>query len=154
MKKSFHKMWVMSFVAVLWVGVALAVMVPGVAQAATQNYSTDVNVTPVVLTINGQRTASVTGVASIKIPAKMRLIGVSAIARASGGTTPTLTVDVLAASTSLLSAPFAVTAGAVSEGTIATTTIADETVVNINLAITGTSPTWDDISILLTFIPL
>lgn len=154
MKNSLHKMWVMSFVAVLLIGVALAGMVPTAAQAATQNYSTDVNVTPVAITLSGQRTATVTGVASIKVPAKMKLIGVSATARASGGTTPTLTVDVLAASTSLLSAPFAVTAGAVAEGTIATATIADETVVNINLAITGTNPTWDDISILLTFIPL
>lgn len=136
------------------VGVALAGMVPGAAQAATQNYSTDVNVTPVAITLSGQRTATVAGVASIKVPSKMKLVGVSATARASGGTTPTLTVDVLAASTSLLSAPFAVTAGAVAEGTIATSTITDETVVNINLAITGTNPTWDDISILLTFIPL
>lgn len=138
----------------LLASVATVFCAPSVAMAATQNYSTDVNVTPIALTINGQRTASVTGAASIKVPAKMKLIGVSATARASGGTTPTLTVDVLAASTSLLSAPFAVTAGAVSEGTIATATIADETVVNINLAITGTNPTWDDISILLTFIPL
>lgn len=154
MKKSFNKIWSM-FAAVLMVGLALgSVVMPSEAMAATQNYSTGVNVTPVAITINGQRTASVTGVASIKVPAKMKLIGVSATARASGGTTPTLTVDVLAASTSLLSAPFAVTAGAVSEGTIATATIADETVVNINLAITGTTPTWDDISILLTFIPL
>lgn len=154
MKKSLHKMWAIPFVAVLLVGVALAGMVPDTAQAATQNYSLDVNVTPVAITLSGQRTATVTSVASIKVPAKMKLVGVSATARASGGTTPTLTVDVLAASTSLLSAPFAVTAGAVAEGTIATATIADETVVNINLAITGTNPTWDDISILLTFIPL
>jgi hypothetical protein len=84
----------------------------------------------------------------------MKLIGVSATARASGGTTPTLTVDVLAASTSLLSAPLSVTAGAVSEATISTATIADETVVNINLTIGGTNPTWDDISVLLTLIPL
>jgi hypothetical protein len=154
MKKSLHKMWEMSFVAVLLIGIALAGVMPSAAQAATQNYSTDVNVTPVAIVLSGQRTATVTGVASIKVPAKMKLIGVSATARASGGTTPTLTVDVLAATTSLLSAPFAITAGAVAEGTIATSIIADETVVNINLAITGTNPTWDDISILLTFIPI
>lgn len=154
MKKSMRKMWVMAFVGVLLVCLGLAAVMPSAAQAATQNYSTDVNVTPVAITLSGQRTATTASVASIKVPAKMKLIGVSATARASGGTTPTLTVDVLAASTSLLSAPFAVTAGAVSEGAIATATIADETVVNINLAITGTNPTWDDISILLTFIPL
>lgn len=140
--------------AALLLAVGAVGMAQNSAQAATTNYPISVNVTPVAITLSGQRTATTAGVASIKIPAKMKLIGVSATARASGGTTPTLTVDVLAASTSLLSAPFAVTAGAVAEGTIATSTIADETVVNINLAITGTNPTWDDISVLLTFVPL
>lgn len=154
MKKSFSKNGSLAFAAVLMIGVAMGSVMPGGAQAATQNYSLDVNVTPVPIILSGQRTATTTSVASIKVPAKMKLIGVSATARASGGTTPTLTVDVLAASTSLLSAPFAVTAGAIAEGTIATATIADETVVNINLAITGTNPTWDDISVLLTFVPL
>jgi len=129
-------------------------MLGGAAFAATPNYSMSVNVTPMPILISGQRTATVAGVASFKVPAKMKLIGVSATARASGGTTPTLTVDVLAASTSLLSAPLSVTAGAVSEATISTATIADETVVNINLTIGGTNPTWDDISVLLTLIPL
>lgn len=135
-------------VAVVWLGVLAS------AQAATPNYAIGVNVMPVAITLAGQRTATTAGVASIKVPAKMKLIGVSATARASTGTAPTLTVDVLAASTSLLSAPISVTAGAVAEGVIATSTVADETVVNINLAITGTTPTWNDISILLTFIPL
>ena len=124
------------------------------AMAATPNYPLGVQVSPVPIVIAGQRTATVASVASIKVPAKMKLIGVSATARASGGTTPTLTVDVKAGTTSVLSAPFAVTAGAVSEATITTSTIADETVVNIDLAITGTNPTWDDISVLLTLIPI
>lgn len=135
-----------------WVALSFGLM--GTALADVQNYPLGVSVTQLPIMINGQRTATVTSVASFKLPAKMKLIGVSAKARASGGTTPTLTVDVLAASTSLLSAPLAVTAGAVSEGVIATSIIADETVVNINLAITGTTPTWDDISILLTLVPL
>lgn len=126
----------------------------GAAFAATQNYPVGVNVTPMPILINGQRTADVASVASFKVPAKMKLIGVSATARASGGTTPTLTVDVKAGTTSVLSAPISVTAGTVAEGTIATSTIADETVVNIDLVITGTNPTWDDISVLLTLIPL
>ncbi len=125
----------------------------GVAPAATQNYSLGTPVTMLPIMISGQRTASVTNVAKFTIPAKMKLIGVSATARASGGTTPTLTVDVLAASTSLLSAPVSVTAGAVAEATIATSAIPDETVLNISLAITGTSPTWDDISVMLVLVP-
>lgn len=120
----------------------------------TQNYPLGVQIIPLPVFISGQRTATVAGVASFKIPAKMKLIGVSATARASGGTIPTLTVDVKAGGASVLSAPFAVTAGAVSEGVIATSGIADETVVSIDLAITGTTPTWDDISVLPTFVPV
>lgn len=146
MRKSLHKIGLMIAV--------MSVLLAGVAQAATQNYSLGVHVTPIAVLISGQRTASVTNVAKFTIPAKMKLIGVTATARASGGSTPTLTVDVLAATTSLLSAPVAVTAGAVAEATIATSAIPDETVLNISLAITGSSPTWDDISILLTFVPL
>lgn len=145
-------MWKMLMVPLIVAAVMLGAA--GAAMAATTNYPLAVNVTPVAITLSGQRTATVTSVASIKVPAKMKLIGVSATARASGGTTPTLTVDVKAGTTSVLSAPFAVTAGAVAEGTIATSAIADETVVNIDLAITGTNPTWDDISILLTLIPI
>lgn len=145
-------MWKILMVPLIVAAVMLGAA--GAAMAATTNYPLAVNVTPVAITLSGQRTATVASVASIKVPAKMKLIGVSATARASGGTTPTLTVDVKAGSTSVLSAPFAVTAGAVAEGTVATSAIADEAVVNIDLAITGTNPTWDDISILLTLIPI
>lgn len=149
-------MWKMLVLPMIVCGVLSGMMLgaTGAAMAATANYPAVVNVSPVAITLSGQRTATVASVASIKVPAKMKLIGVSATARASGGTSPTLTVDVKAGTTSVLSAPFAVTAGAVSEGSIATSAIADETVMNIDLAITGTNPTWDDISILLTLIPL
>ena len=72
--------------------------------------------------------------------------------RASGGTTPTLTIDVMETGVSVLSAPISVTAGTVSEGTITDTELADESVITINTAITGTSPTWDDIVVQLNMI--
>lgn len=102
--------------------------------------------------IGGQHTANVTAIARFKLPFRANLIGVSAAARASGGTTPTLTVDVKVAGTSALSAPVAVTAGAVAEAAIATPAVADEAVVTIDLAIDGTTPTWDDIDVLLTLV--
>lgn len=100
--------------------------------------------------LSGQYTANRTAVARIKLPFAAKVLGVSATARVSGGTTPTLTVDVLAAGTSILADPVAVTAGAVAEANVETDRIADEALVTINLAIGGTSPTWDDLDVLIT----
>lgn len=148
MKKLFKLSLASLFASVLAFG-----MLAGSAFAATQNYSS-INVELVPLQISGQWTATTASVVKFAIPAKMKLIGVSATARASGGTTPALTVDVLAGGTSVLSAPISITAGTVAEGTITTSAIADESVVTVNLAITGTSPTWNDITVMLTFVPL
>jgi len=107
----------------------------------------------VPLLIAGQRTADVTGIVRFKLPAATKLIGVQASARASGGTTPTLAVDVLAGGTSVLAAPIAVTAGAVAEGAVAGNGhVADESVITVDLDIGGTNPTWDDICIGLTLV--
>lgn len=123
------------------------------ARAETPNFSLS---TPgiVLMTIHlpGQYIADVTAVSRIKLPFKAKVLGVSASARASGGTSPTLTVDVQDDGTTILSAPVAVTAGAVAEATLASPQIADESVVTVDLVITGTSPTWDDVDILLTLI--
>jgi hypothetical protein len=147
MKKLFKLSLSALFAAVLTFGIFTS------AFAATPNYLA-VNVELVPFQISGQWTATTTSVIKYTNPAKMKLIGVSATARASGGTSPTLTVDVLAGGTTVLSAPISITAGTVAEGTIVTSTIADEAAVTVNLAITGTSPTWNDITILLTFVPL
>lgn len=108
---------------------------------------------PILLFIAGQRTATVVAVIRFKMPFPATVLGVSASARASGGTTPTLTVDVLEAGTTILSTPIAVTAAAVAEGAIADSAIADESAVTINLAIGGTNPTWDDICVQLNVLP-
>lgn len=124
------------------------------AQAATPNYAvgTGVDVVVIPLHISGQYTATTVAVARFTLPFKAQLIGVSASARASGGTTPTLTVDVLEAAVSVLSTPVAVTAGAVSEATITDANLADESAITVNLAITGTSPTWNDIVVFITVV--
>lgn len=135
-------------------GLALALAAPASApEAATPNYAAGVyEVQALPIFISGQRTASVTAVTKFNLPFAARLIGVSSTARASGGTTPTLTVDVLEAGTTVLSAPIAITAGTVAEGTITDSAIADEGAITINLAIGGSSPTWDDITVILTVV--
>lgn len=105
-----------------------------------------------VFTLNRQYTVTTANVVKIAIPFKAQIVGVTATARASGGTSPTLTVDVLEAGATVLSAPIAITAGTVAEGTITDSAIADEALVTVNLAIGGTSPTWDDITVTLSVI--
>lgn len=139
-------------VAVALAAIALApALAPVPAQAAVANYAPGVaQVVVVPITLSGQRTATTAKVAFFKMPFACKLIGAGASARASGGTTPTLTVDVQLGGVTVLSAPIAVTAAAYAEGTITTSAITDEGSVTIDLAITGTNPTWDDITVLLT----
>lgn len=129
-----------------------SLVAPGIAFAATQNYALSVPMAVVPFHISGQYTTSTTGVVKFLLPFKAKVIGVSASARASGGTAPTLTVDVLNGATSILSAPISITAGTPAEGTITTANQADESTLNVNFAIGGTSPTWNDITIILTLV--
>jgi hypothetical protein len=59
-------------------------------------------------------------------------------------------VDVKEGATSILSSAISVTAGTVAEGTVSDTSLADESTITVDLAIGGTNPTWDDITVLLT----
>jgi len=121
------------------------------AFAATANYSEVIpGIQIVPFHVSGQYTATTASVVKFQLPFKAQVLGVSATARASGGTTPTLTVDVAEGGTSILSAPISITAGTVSEGTVTDTSLADESAITVNLAITGTSPTWNDITVLIT----
>lgn len=156
-KSSFLARSLMAVAAVAAMAIMTLVPVPDWtrdANAATPNYAvgTGVDVVVIPLHISGQYTASTTAVARFTLPFPAQLIGVSASARASGGTSPTLTVDLLQTAVSVLSAPISVTAGAVTEGTIATSALTDEAAITVNLAITGTSPTWNDIVVLITLV--
>ncbi|MGQ9370534.1 hypothetical protein [Azospirillum sp. A39] len=105
---------------------------------------------PLTIMLSGQRTADTTAACRTKLPFPAKLLAVHASARASGGTAPTLAVDVKAGATSLLSAPVAVTAGATAEATVAGAgRIADEADITVDLDIGGTTPTWDDIAVVL-----
>ena len=144
---------ILGIAAVFALGAALMLTPTAPAQADTANISVATSGVMVVpLHLDGQFTTTTTAVARIKLPFKAKVLGISASARASGGTTPTLTVDVKDDGTTMLSAPVVITAGAVAEATLANTQIADESVLTVDLAITGTSPTWDDIDVLLTIV--
>lgn len=133
---------------------AAAFLLPaGPASADTPNFSIaipGIQVMPV--NFAGQVGADKTDAVTIKLPFAAQVIGVSATARASGGSSPTLAIDVLDDGETILSAPIAVTAGTVSEGSILSTAaiVADESLITIDLDLGGSSPTWDDITVTLT----
>ena len=119
------------------------------AQTVPANFTAgiDTNVVPFVL--SGQRTVTVTSVIRWRPPFGYEMTGVQVAARASGGSTPTLTVDVLSGGVSRLSAPVAVTAGATAWATLLNSALPATADVTINLAIGGGTPTWDDITVIL-----
>lgn len=137
---------------ILGAGILFGAVLP--LQAATPNAAVGVGHDVVVLPfhVSGQYTANTTGVVRMQLPFRAQVLGVSAAARASGGTSPTLTVDVLEGGVTILSAPISVTAGSVTEGVVTDSVLADESTVTVNLAIGGTSPTWNDITVLLTLL--
>lgn len=120
-------------------------------EAATTNYSEVINGIQVVpIALPGQYTATAATV-KFRLPFKAEVLGVSATARASGGTGPILEVDLTEDGTSILSSPMNITAGAITEGTVSDKSLADESSVGIQLNIRGVdSPTWNDITTLMT----
>jgi len=149
MKNIFHGFNKILLVALL----SLAVFLPTTAPAATPNYDLAIpGIAVLPFHLSGQYTATATGVVKFNMPFKCRVLNVMANARASGGTSPTLTVDVLEAGASILSSAISITAGTVAEGTISDASIADEAAVTVNLTIGGTSPTWNDITVMLIVI--
>jgi hypothetical protein len=111
------------------------------------------------LQIAGQRTADIPAAVSVKLPFIVRLLGMEAKARAIGGTAPVIKLDAKVGGDSLLSAPLAVTAAAFTAANFVASTslepmgrpkLTDESVLSIDLDVSGTNPTVDDIDIDLT----
>jgi hypothetical protein len=96
--------------------------------------------------IAGQRTATVT-ILLCQAPWAGKVANPAANARVSGGTTPTLTVDLQVGATSKLAAAMTVNATPVwVAGTVATDpSVAESDDLEVVLTIGGTNPTWDDI---------
>lgn len=141
----------LSIAAALALAAAAALIAPApLGHAATNVAAGGAQVAVFPLHISGQYTATTANVARFALPFACDVLGVGASARASGGTTPTLTVDVLEAGATILSAPIAVTAGSYTEGTVTDAALADEALITVTLTIGGTSPTWNDITVLIT----
>lgn len=138
---------------ILAISLVLTILcLPMMAFGQTSNIpATTPGVVFIPLHISGQYTTSTTAVARFVMPQRVRALSVMAAARVSGGTTPTLTVDVLSGGTSILTAPISVNTTTATFGTFtaAGRTIADEAVITVNLALGGTSPTWNDITVML-----
>ena len=117
------------------------------ANAALQH--SDANFT-VSFHCSRQLTATVTGLFGFQMPFAATAVEVSAYARASGGTDPTLTIDVKEAGTTILTTPISVTAGANAVATPSDTSIADNAAITVDATIGGTSPTWDDVTVVIT----
>lgn len=130
---------------------AIVSLTAGVALAATSNPSpASPGYTPVVIPIMGQYSSSRTGIVKFTAPSGYRVVNATATARASSGDAPTLTVDVKSGSTSMFSTPVAVTAGAIATAVLGTApNIADESTVSVDLAIGGSTPLWQDITVFM-----
>lgn len=117
--------------------------------AATENPSTGSSGYMVLpIHFSGQFTATTLDRVNFNMPFPATIINCQLTARASGGTSPTLTITVQQGATTLCTG--AVTAGVVSEPAISSTTIPDEASITVDFTIGGTSPTWNDVTVLLT----
>ncbi len=140
---------------VLILMLGLGILLGPLTHAATPNYATTIpGVVLLPLHFEGQFTASQDPITRFKLPFAARLIGISVNMQSLGGSSkPTYKVDVENSGSSVLSAPITVSSAAtVTEGVIAKPVIVDESVLEITLTLTGTSPTVDDMTVLLTLL--
>lgn len=155
--KQFSRMYGRAIVATLavaaMVGLAaagLTSIIPGLqpaAQAATQNFSPAVPVYAMPIHISGAYTATATPL-KFTMPFAARLVGFSAAARSVSGT---MTIDLQVSGSSVLSAPITASTSVV-EATVATAAVADEATVTAVFTISGTNPTFSDITLLPVFV--
>jgi hypothetical protein len=153
MRRMFSRLFAIPAALALFLALAIVGYVsfePRSAEAQTPNFPTSYGgVVVVPFHLSGQYGATTANVVRFKVPFAATLLSVQANARVSGGSSPTLTVDVLEAGTTVLSAPISITAGTVAFGTITDSALADEAEITVTLTIGGSSPTWNDITVVL-----
>lgn len=99
----------------------------------------------------GTVSADATAAVRFKLPFPAKVLGFSTAARSKADPDNTLTANLKAAGTTLLSAPVAVAAGSTTEAAIAGTgRIADEGEVTVDLDIAGTTAAFTDVCLLIT----
>lgn len=140
------------------IGVSLAVMLVAtiflfapLSQSATSNPSpASSGYFTMPIHFDSQLTASAADKAEFTMPWPAQLVQIQCVARAGGGTSPTYTFT-LQEGAGTLATCSPVTAGTVVEGTISDAAVADEANITLDYASTGTSPTLDDVTVLLIF---
>lgn len=145
--KGLKKIW-------LLIGLIAALLLP----VTYLGYSATSNPSPgssgyftMTLHFDSQLTATVADKAQFKMPWPAELVGIQCVARALGGTgSPTYTFTLQEGAGTLATCAM-VTAVTVIEGAISDSSIADEASITLDYAATGTSPTADDVTVLLLF---
>ena len=104
----------------------------------------------------GQENATVNPISLFQMPFAATLVEVSAAARAadSGDADETYTIDLEEAGTSVLSSPISISRAAPQTpvvGTVSDSAIGDNAVMEVVLTLGGTTPTIDDVTVLMTF---
>ncbi|MBE0596847.1 MAG: hypothetical protein IH614_06245 [Desulfuromonadales bacterium] len=125
------------------------------AAAATTNFSEAIpGIQVVAITMNRAVTAvSAPVIARMQFPFKAEVLGVSASCETAdyASTDETYKIDVKEGANSIFSTPInMLAADTVYEGAIADRSIADEAVVTVVLDVAGTTPSVEDVTVLLT----
>lgn len=141
-----------NLMAAVCLGIALALagastMLTRNAEAATTNFPPNVPVYALPMLLPGAYTSTTTPV-KFAIPYAARLVGFSAVA---GTVSGTMTIDLQAGGVSLLSAPITASTNIV-EATVATAAVADESTLTVVLTISGSNPTFSNVTIVPTFV--
>ncbi len=103
----------------------------------------------IIVPINNIAAAgTLTAQASFKMPYPAKIVYATTYARASSGTTPTLTLQIKSGATSLFSSACSVVAATVTECSLSATSVllADEATITVDSIAGGTTPTFTDIS--------
>ena len=117
------------------------------ADAATPNFPPTTSVYAMPMFLPGAYTSTATPIKFV-MPYASRLVGFSAVA---GTVSGTMTIDIQAGGTTLLSAPITASTNVV-EATISTAAVADEAQITVVLTISGSSPTFSNITLVPTFV--
>lgn len=125
------------------------------AVAATQNYATTIpGVVPFTFFLDGQFTATQTAIIRFNMPFAARVLNAQASCQAITGTSPQNAIDIKDDGTTILTDTLDLTtADTVVEGSlVASPVIADESVMTVDFTITGTTPTFDDCTLILVVV--
>lgn len=151
--RSFFQKAQLMIIALMFALVLSAQILPiGLAEAATANPSpASAGYFVMTFHFDSQLTSTVADKAQFTMPWPAQLVGVQCVARALGGSaTPTYTWTIQEEAGTLATCAM-VTAVTVVEGTIADSAVADEAKITLDYASSGTSPTADDVTVILIF---